>query len=127
MQLGGNFLESHGLFFTCARRRDRLVKDPKGALSQRKSRRTHGSNDGNSDLLAILESGFNVLAEFSFGDLDVVLGSSVLQHQVQEALKVDKGSADVFRNVSSEGPTRSSLPAPTRTLARRSPNSHRQC
>lgn len=90
MQLGGNFLEGHGLFFTYTTAK-RKISQRTPDTKEGKRRRTHGGNDGNSDLLAILESGFNVLAEFSFGDLDVVLGGTVLQHQVQEALERTKG------------------------------------
>jgi hypothetical protein len=47
---------------------------------------THGGDDGNADLLTRLESGLDVGSDLTLGDLDVVLGSTVREHQVEETL-----------------------------------------
>ncbi len=47
---------------------------------------THSRDDGDKNVLAIIEIGLNLLAEIAVGDLDVVLGGTVLGHQVEEAI-----------------------------------------
>jgi len=47
----------------------------------------HGGDDGNADLLARLESGLDVGTDLTLGDLDVVLGGTVREHQVEETLR----------------------------------------
>ena len=47
----------------------------------------HGGDDGNADLLARLESGLDVGTDLALGDLDVVLGGTVREHQVEETLQ----------------------------------------
>lgn len=59
---------------------------------------TEGVDDGDDDLLAVLESLLNVLAKLVLGDLDVVLGVSVVVHQVEESVvnvdELELGSGD---------------------------------
>lgn len=49
---------------------------------------THSSDNGDKEVLAILESGLDLLANVRVGDLDVVLGVTVTVNQVEEFLYV---------------------------------------
>jgi hypothetical protein len=44
-----------------------------------------GGDDGDDELLAVLEGLLEVLAELVLGDLDVVLGVAVVVHEVEES------------------------------------------
>ena len=55
---------------------------------------THGGDDGDADLLARLESGLDVGSDLTLGDLDVVLGGTVREHQVQETLRAWRAKDD---------------------------------
>ena len=47
---------------------------------------THGGDDGDHEVLASLEVGHNLLTNLGLGDLDVVLGTTVRVHQVEETV-----------------------------------------
>ncbi len=47
----------------------------------------HGSDDGDSDLLTVVEGVLDVFTEGTLGDFDVVLGGTVGEHEVEEALR----------------------------------------
>lgn len=47
---------------------------------------THGRDDRDKEILALVEVALNLLAEVAVGDLDIVLGSTVLGHQVEETV-----------------------------------------
>ena len=47
---------------------------------------THRANDGDQNVLTVLESGLDLLTELALGDLHVVLGGTVGRPQVQETL-----------------------------------------
>ncbi len=46
----------------------------------------HGGDDGDEEVLAVVEVGLDLLAELALGDLDVVLRVAVLGHEVEEAV-----------------------------------------
>lgn len=46
----------------------------------------HGRDDGDHEILAIVEGGLDLVAELTVGDTDVVLGVTVVGHQVQETV-----------------------------------------
>lgn len=46
----------------------------------------HGGDDGDEEVLALVEVGLDLLANVALGDADVVLGGTVLGHQVQETV-----------------------------------------
>ncbi len=56
------FLEGHGLLFT------------------------HGRDDCHEKVLSVLKGSLNVLAQITLGYLDVVLGRSILSHEVEETI-----------------------------------------
>jgi len=49
----------------------------------------HGGNDGNNQLLSIRMVGFDLCAEVAFGQLDVILFSTLSRHKVEEAVFLD--------------------------------------
>ena len=61
---------------------------------------THGGDDGDEEVLAIIEIGLNLLAELAVRELDVVLGGAVLGHEVEEAV-VDVDLSRVERGLRS--------------------------
>lgn len=46
----------------------------------------HGRNDRNEQILAVVEVGLDLLAHLTLRKLDVVLGSAILGHEVEEAI-----------------------------------------
>lgn len=55
----------------------------------------HGGDDGDEEVLAVVEVGLDLLAELALGDLDVVLRVAVLGHEVEEAvIDVDLGEPE---------------------------------
>jgi len=58
----GGFLEGDGRFFV------------------------HGTNDSDQEILAFIEASLDIFAQVTFGELDVVLGSPVGRHEVEEAV-----------------------------------------
>ena len=46
----------------------------------------HGRDDGDQEILALIESTLNLGTHVTLGDLDIVLRSTILSHQVQEAV-----------------------------------------
>ena len=54
---------------------------------------THGGDDGDEEVLALVEVVLDLLAELAVGELDVVLGGAVLGHEVEETVvDVDLGA-----------------------------------
>ncbi len=47
---------------------------------------THSGDDGDKDILAFIETGLDFLANFTFGHLDIIFGSTVLSHEVKETI-----------------------------------------
>ena len=52
---------------------------------------THGGDDGDHQVLAIVETSLELLANVVVVKLDIVLGVSVTVHQVEEALEREYG------------------------------------
>ena len=46
----------------------------------------HGRDDGDKEVLALIEVALDLLAEVTLRQLDVVLGGTVLSHEVQETV-----------------------------------------
>lgn len=46
----------------------------------------HGGDDGDDELLALVKVGLDLLAEVALGDLDIVLGSAIGGHEVEETI-----------------------------------------
>lgn len=46
----------------------------------------HGGNDGHQEILALVETSLDFLAEVTLRDLDVILRCAVGGHQVEEAV-----------------------------------------
>lgn len=46
----------------------------------------HGGDNGDQQILAIIEVGMDLLAEITLGDLHIVLGGTISSHQVEEAI-----------------------------------------
>ena len=46
----------------------------------------HSRDDGDEEILALLEVGLDLLAKLTLGNADIVLGGTVLSHEVQEAI-----------------------------------------
>ena len=46
----------------------------------------HGRDDGDEQVLAVIEVGLDLLAEVTLRDLDVVLRGTVLSHEVEETI-----------------------------------------
>ena len=46
----------------------------------------HSTNDGDQEILAIVEAGLNIFAYVAFGKLDIVLWGAVLGHEVEETI-----------------------------------------
>ena len=46
----------------------------------------HSRDDGDEEILAFLKAGLDFLANVTLGDLDVVLGDTVVGHQVEETV-----------------------------------------
>ena len=47
---------------------------------------THGGNDRDKEVLAVIEVGLDLLAKVAVRKLDIVLGGTVLGHEVEEAV-----------------------------------------
>jgi len=47
---------------------------------------THGRDDGDKQVLALIKVGLDLLAQITLRDLDVVLGNTVLGHEVEETI-----------------------------------------
>ena len=47
---------------------------------------THSRDDGDKQVLAVVELGLDLLAHITVGKLDIVLSSTVLSHQVKETV-----------------------------------------
>ena len=47
---------------------------------------THGGDDGDKEVLALVEVVLDLLAQLTVRELNVVLGSSILSHQVEETV-----------------------------------------
>jgi hypothetical protein len=46
----------------------------------------HGRDDGDENILAVIECALDLLADITLGDLDIVLGGTVVGHEVKETL-----------------------------------------
>jgi hypothetical protein len=58
----------------------------------------HGGDDGDEKIFTLLESGGNYKANFTLGDLDIILRCAILIHQVKESIvNVDLGIARLSR------------------------------
>jgi hypothetical protein len=56
---------------------------------------THSRDDGDEDFLSIIEKSLDLVTDFALGDLDVVLGGTVLVNQVKETVvDVEEGVFD---------------------------------
>lgn len=47
---------------------------------------THSGDDGDKEILAVIEAGLDLLADITIGNLDIILGSTVLSHEVKETI-----------------------------------------
>lgn len=47
---------------------------------------THSRDDSDEDFLSIIEKSLDLVTDFALGDLDVVLGGTVLVNQVKETV-----------------------------------------
>ena len=47
---------------------------------------THGRDDGDKQILALIEIALDLLAKVTIGDPNVVLGGTVLAHEVKETV-----------------------------------------
>ena len=47
---------------------------------------THSRDDGDKQVLALVEVGLDLLAHITLGKLDIVLGGTILSHQVEETV-----------------------------------------
>ena len=47
---------------------------------------THGGDNGNKEILAVVEVALDLLAEVTLGDTDIILGGTILSHQVEETV-----------------------------------------
>ena len=53
---------------------------------------THGGNDRDKEVLAVIEASADFLTKSTLGDLNVILRAAIVGHQVEEALiNVDLG------------------------------------
>jgi hypothetical protein len=53
---------------------------------------THGGDNGNKEFLALVEFSLQLLTKFTFGQLDIILGGTVVKHQGEETIiNIDKG------------------------------------
>jgi hypothetical protein len=53
---------------------------------------THGRNDGDKKFLALIKFFLQLLTKFTFGQLDIILGATVIKHQRKETIiNVDEG------------------------------------
>ena len=56
---------------------------------------THSRDDGDEDFLSIIEKSLDLVTDFALGDLDIVLGGTVLVNQVKETVvDVEEGVFD---------------------------------
>jgi hypothetical protein len=78
----------------------------------------HSRYDGDKQVFSVIESTLNLGAEFTFRDLDVVLGITILQHQIEETIvnidelvfltldigyiHIVRGRRDIFKLLASE-------------------------
>lgn len=46
----------------------------------------HGLGDGDINLLAVVKVGLDFIADFAFGDFDIVLGGTFGSHQAEETV-----------------------------------------
>lgn len=46
----------------------------------------HGGDNGNKEILAVVEVALDLLAEVTLGDTDIILGGTILSHQVEETV-----------------------------------------
>lgn len=46
----------------------------------------HSTDDGHHQILAVVEGGADLLANLTIRDLDIILGGTVVAHQIQEAI-----------------------------------------
>ena len=47
---------------------------------------THGRDNGNEQVLSVVKALLDLLAQISFGDLDVVLGDTFRGHEIEETI-----------------------------------------
>jgi hypothetical protein len=53
---------------------------------------THGRDNGDKEFLALIELFLQLLTKFTFGQLDIILGATVVKHQGEETIiNIDKG------------------------------------
>lgn len=64
----------------------KTLRLPPKVPTARPERLTHGGNDGDEHVHAVVERLLDVLSNVALGDLDVVLGGSVDEHEVEEAV-----------------------------------------
>jgi hypothetical protein len=56
----------------------------------------HGGDDGDEKIFTFIESGRNLRAKVTVGDLNIVLRGAILVHQIEESIvNVDLGFADL--------------------------------
>lgn len=51
---------------------------------------SHGTDDGDQEILAIIKASLDILSEITLGNTDVILSNTLLSHEVKEAIiKID--------------------------------------
>lgn len=68
---------------------------------------THSGDNGDKEILAVIEAGLDLLADITIGNLDIILGSTVLSHEVKETivnvdLRPENRSEEARRRTKSE-------------------------
>jgi hypothetical protein len=53
---------------------------------------THSGNNSDKEFLALIELSLDLVTKFTFGQLDIILGATVVKHQGKETvINVDEG------------------------------------
>lgn len=47
---------------------------------------THSRDDGDQEILAVIEAALDILAEITLRQFDIILGSTILSHKVKETI-----------------------------------------
>ena len=59
----------------------------------------HGRDDGDQQIFAVFEARGDLVTHFTLGDFDIILGGTILSHQVEEAvIDVDLRQEDQYLN-----------------------------